>query len=44
MTKNRVINVVAKGKGKYVPIQIMKLYRESRFVAALILNLGTSWR
>jgi hypothetical protein len=39
--KNRVMNVVAKVKGTYVPIQTMEAYRESRFVAALILNLST---
>jgi len=39
--KNRAINVVAKGKRKFVPIQTMKAYRESRFVAAIILNLST---
>jgi hypothetical protein len=30
-------------KGEYVPVHAMKAYRGSRFVAPLILNLGTRW-
>jgi hypothetical protein len=35
---------MAKGEGKYVLMQTMKAYKESRFVAALIFNLITQWR
>jgi len=35
---------MAEGEGKYVRMQTMKAYRESRFVAAFILNFSTQWR
>jgi hypothetical protein len=31
-------------KGKVVAVHSMKAYRNSRGIAALILNLGTRWR
>jgi len=36
--------VKGKGKGKFVPMQAMKVYRGRRCIAPFILELGTTWR
>jgi hypothetical protein len=38
------LSLLIKSKGKVAPIHNMKVYRQGRHIAPLILHIGTEWR